>query len=398
MKKLLLEEQIVHKVPAVGTKRPAFHFPTSVLTFLQEEYGSQLDISPVITPSTTFDDDDDDDDSSHGSLEKRQPDFLQKQTKHFLVDEDEQRDVEQRHLFHSGEDTTLGSTCHDEETILQSSSMRNCIDLLSSHDLDLNRVGLQRLSLLTQGRTLFGLHRSETLIVSMSLVYGGQMGSLQDQLQHALSNMICDDITPHHHDTNIQQRLHSVTEGIDDNDNVIDFDILDRIVNGQWNQEDVELEGYNSCDEEESITSNESHADDFPEGKAFGALHLQGLKILTNAMIEVTNINLYGRDVSNELAASVASHKTIPLNCRIWKNIVHSLVHNIESNHTANITGYSLKILRLLYTIHPDMIQPLLQQTLFPYLMYLQTYGQDHLFPIIHSESTYLIRRAKYLW
>ncbi|KAG7365893.1 hypothetical protein IV203_028563 [Nitzschia inconspicua] len=383
-KKLL--EELTHRFPTVD-KRPSFHFPPSVLAFFQEEYGAELNVSPVITPSTTFADDDDD---SHESFEKRQPDFQHVQ--HFMVDEDDQRDVEQRQWLPPS-DVTFGRTCHDEESMLEA-SMRACIDLLSSHDLDLNRVGLQRLSLLTKGRNLFGLNRSETLVVSMSLVYGGQVGGrLEKELQHAFSNMICD--SPND-DTDVYQRIQPVTEAFDGDDDIIDFDILDRIADGQWNQEDVE---WNDCNSsvEEANPSMESHTD-VPRGKACGALHLHGLKILCNALIEVTNACLYGRDVRNQSAAFVSNRKTLHLNDRIWRNMMQSLVHNIETNHTANITGYSLKILRLLHAIHPDMIQPLLQQTLFPYLIHLQTYGQDHVFPMIHSESTYLVRRAKYLW
>merc|ERR1711865_853732 len=91
----------------------------------------------------------------------------------------------------------------------------------------------------------------------------------------------------------------------------------------------------------------------------------------------------------------------------IWKNIIHSLVNNIQRpDRNWNATGYSLKILRLLYKImninddtvttaddnNNNMILPLLRHSLFTQLVYLIEYGKSHHFPMIYKEASYLLR------
>jgi len=68
------------------------------------------------------------------------------------------------------------------------------INLLSNHDIDLNRVGLQRLIMLTKGRRLSGLYNSEE-IVSYILIYGGPFGSVEERLRYIFATMICN--SPH---------------------------------------------------------------------------------------------------------------------------------------------------------------------------------------------------------
>jgi hypothetical protein len=355
-------------------KHPSFHFPPSVLAFFQEECNTTdseyLDIS-AITPNSTFDEHDADDTDSHPSLEERQPHSHQPQN---LADcDNEERDVEQIV-------SQFGST-FDHEEHQPKGSLQACLDMLSSHDLDLNRVGLQRLFLLTRGRALSGLYHSEVL-ASRVLVFGGQFGSLEDRLQYAFCTMICD--APHE-DTGIRQNTDAKT--LENDENI--SDMMQRAMDGHLNSGmGADWDG-GSC-EDDSISSEDCETEG-PQGKEWGALHLQGLKVLTNALAQISS-SQQCCGVDHNIRGGIPFHGTV------WRNITHTLVHNIETNHTADITGYSLRILRLLHAVQPDMVQPLLQQTLFPHLVFLQQFGHDHLFPIIHSEATYLLRRANYLW
>lgn len=381
-----------HRSSIVIDKRPSFHIPVIVLAFFREELDDESEgESPRLTTtsrSTTFDDDD-----SHSSPEEqRQPHAKLSQQYRASNDEGEQRDSE---IFLS---PTRGSACnHKDDKCMSHTSLCACLDMLSSHDLDLNRVGLQRLFLLTRSRTLFGVHQSEAM-ASNVLVHGGSMGSFKDRLRYAFATMICD--APH---ADVVQRTSSIgsINSSRRSDGSVLLDNLKELMSGLDKENDANQEDDKNCDN--ASWSFSEFAIDAPQGKSRGALHLQGLKVLANALTHVFYSILDDRhdkmvDESYASLDAPAYNQAIPLHDSVWRNVICSLVHNIESNHTADITGYSLKILRLLQAIHPDIIQPLLQHTLFPHLVYLQEYGEDHLFPMIHSESSQLLRRVNYLW
>jgi hypothetical protein len=75
-----------------------------------------------------------------------------------------------------------------------------------------------------------------------------------------------------------------------------------------------------------------------------------------------------------------------------WGCIVSTLIHNIELSRSSEIAECSLKCLRLLHTLEPYDITPLLGQTLLPYLVNLQEYGKLKRFPIIESEASRLLK------
>jgi hypothetical protein len=261
------------------------------------------------------------------------------------------------------------------DTISTESTLYKCLQFLSSTDIDLNRVGLQRLMLLTRGRRTpsSSLHdSSSTELVAPALIYGGPLGSIQEQLRYIFSTMICDD--PHND-------YYYCCDG--SNTQVLDIDIklLDLL-----DQEEGDREYGIDCD---SVSSSSSSGLQYcgPQGKASGALHNLGLRVLANALPQIMVQQHHHQQQQQQQVDESFLHDTI------WKSIIRSLFHDIETNHTPGSTGYALRILRLLYNIRPDIIGPLLQHTLYPHLVYLKDYGKQHLFPTIHAESSYILQR-----
>lgn len=304
----------------------------------------------------------------------------------------------------SSELTLAGRSGHSTFGSDPDSSLQSCLVLLSSFDLDQNRVGLQRLMLLTTGRALSGLHRSHEL-ASYVVVYGGQLGSVEDRLRYVFATMICD--APHDDRGMLDQNAFNLSD-VDDNEestnprfddeslDVFEFDNVQgdgddfaelhtaddgqKGCVGEDRDDQIEKENDAGDDGQDSYSSDED--DSGEQGKAWGALHLQALRVLANALTRVVNSS------EKEIAP-------VPLHDTIWRNILQALVKNVENNSNADITGYSLKILRMIHSIHPETTQPLLRQTLFPHLVYLSEYGEGHQFPMIYKEALYLLKRAQ---
>jgi len=94
-----------------------------------------------------------------------------------------------------------GTATYDNIPGSSSSSIQSCLKLLSSEDIDRNRVGLQRLATLTKHkgrRRLSGPYRSKEIAPHV-LVFGGPPGSIEEQLRYSFSTMICDN--PHKYQT-----------------------------------------------------------------------------------------------------------------------------------------------------------------------------------------------------
>lgn len=293
---------------------------------------------------------------------------------------------------------------------LPESKLHSCLDLLSSNDLDQNRLGLQRLNLLTKGRALSSLHRSEEL-ASMALVYGGaEPGSVEDRLRYVFATLICD--APHDDADMVNKGsfsdllddsdADSATSSLyydEDEDTVIDNnenDMIDQL-ESLFNLSDLKSLDQQFVGKSESVfqqeededfsTESEDEDDSEIHGKAWGALHNQALRVLANALAQISP-SPYTKKLDTQ------HHQPIPLHDTIWRNIIRTLVRNIETAPNADITGYSLKILRMVHSLHPETVQPLLTQSLFPHLIHLSEYGEGHRFPMIHQEASALLKRA----
>lgn len=282
--------------------------------------------------------------------------------------------------------TQLGTATYDD---IPNSSVHACLKLLASEDIDQNRVGLQRLVLLTMGRTLSGLHHSEE-VISHILVFGGPMGSIEERLRYVFATMICDSPHDDHQDEYIAPPLVDFDEKEALFDWILDYDPatgmdgnghhISYYDNSNNDNDDDNSSHYMDDDESEMEPSH-------PQGKNDGALHTHALRVLSNALGKVAS--------TRRMVSAIGIQEQIPLHGPIWKNITRSLVENIETNRNADATKYSLKILRLLHFIHPELIGPLLKYTLFEHLVFLTEYGEGHSFPMIQSEASYLLNKAE---
>ncbi|OEU11140.1 hypothetical protein FRACYDRAFT_246251 [Fragilariopsis cylindrus CCMP1102] len=272
--------------------------------------------------------------------------------------------------------------------------------------------------MLTKGRRLSGLYNSEE-IVSYILTYGGPFGSVEERLRYIFATMICN--SPHIENDNNGSRANENNNNENNDESCYKDDYFD-----DYEQEKDALfewiSEYNPNNEVNKNKNNTGEDDDdddrrdddnttseqrqqimsyqHPEGKGNGIVHNHALRVLANALGNVSS-SMQDYPVVDDDDEEQEQHRRpqIPLDGTIWKNIIRCIVDNIENTETRrskniNGTGYSLKILRLLYEIQPQMILPLLRHTLFTSLVYLIEYGNVHQFPMIYKEASYLLAAA----
>jgi hypothetical protein len=125
--------------------------------------------------------------------------------------------------------------------------------------------------------------------------------------------------------------------------------------------------------------------DDGPRGKSWGVLHTGALRVVVNALEQIVSAD------TDDTTASI-----IDFADSFWKQVMSTLIHNVELCHNSEDgTIYSLKCLRLLHTLEPVVVKPLLQHTLMPYLLYLQDYGRREKKPMVVCEASRLMKRAE---
>lgn len=282
-----------------------------------------------------------------------------------------------------------GAAAYDN---IPGSSIQSCLKLLSSEDIDQNRVGLQRLAMLTKGRRLSGLYRSEEIAAHV-LVFGGAPGSIEEQLRYNFATMICDN--PHEYPTTVPILL---TDPNDEKealfDWILDYDPITGL-DGNGNHvsycddDDDGNDDDSSCSYDSYCSEHTEYEPLHPQGKAGGALHNHALRVLANALARVESS-------TTTTTTTERGERLIPLQGSIWKNIICNLVDNIETNRDADATGYSLKILRRLHSVHPETIEPLLKYSLLDQLVFLTEYGKRSWFPVIYLEASELLRQTRY--
>jgi hypothetical protein len=140
-----------------------------------------------------------------------------------------------------------------------------------------------------------------------------------------------------------------------------------------------------TLDDEDDDDGEDDDGEDGPRGKSWDALHTGALRVVVNALEQIIST-----DTDNTTAS------IIDFTDSFWKQVVSTLIHNVELCHNSeDVTIYSLKCLRLLHTLEPIVVKPLLQHTLMPYLLYLQDYGRREKFPMVECEASRLIKRAE---
>jgi len=253
--------------------------------------------------------------------------------------------------------------------------------LLSSDDLDLNRLGLQRLNLLISSRFASDSYGSGD-ITSFVLVFGGPLGSLEELLRFVFVTMICD--APQTNCDHADNQL-TIRQTLSEEEEALENWILEYDPSGESvsDDDDERDDGLITRDlSQHSQTWGDSErAWPRSQGKAKGLFHNHALKILANALGTI-------------YAVDPSALARIPLHCSLWRGIVMTLVGNIETNHSAHATLYSIKILRILSFVQPNTILPLVRYNLFPVLVHLENYGEKHEFPMISAQASKLLKHA----
>lgn len=258
--------------------------------------------------------------------------------------------------------------------------LHSCLNLLSSESLDLNRLGLQRLNLLINGRSISDSYRSKG-IASYVLVLGGPLGSMEELLRFFFVTMICD--SPHNiHSYQAARRTEMRQQMLSEEEEALEHWILE--------YDPSKGSALDPSEESDDLTNARNHFRDsertvrHSQGKAEGALHNHALKILAHALSKV-----YVAD-SNAIAEI-----DLDLQGSMWRSIITSLVENIEINHNVNATVYAMRILRILYFVHPTTILPLLKYNLFAYLVDLKDYGERKRLPMVSQEASELLKYTR---
>lgn len=215
------------------------------------------------------------------------------------------------------------------------------VRLLSSRDMDQNRVGVQRLMVLTATTPHCPASSFQT---ARAIVYGG--GEPEEELRNLVCSFISDEV-----------------ERPGDKGYLLD-----------WENEDGESD-------DASFSSLEDDDDPALRGKDWGGLHAKVLHVIANALEQILT--------SDDATDAVSLDFTDPF----WRKVVDTLCHNVEWCHSTDVTGYSLKILRLLHTFEPVQVSQLLQHILLPYLAHLEENGRSQS-PLVEAEASKLMRRA----
>ena len=253
--------------------------------------------------------------------------------------------------------------------------LHSCLELLSSENVGLNRIGLQRLNRLINGRNVSDTHRSKE-IAPYVLVLGGPLGSMEELLRFFFVTMICD--APHNtHCYRSKRRAERFEPRISEGERILEEWVL--------NYDPSKRPTFDPFDDSEELTSDSSRSLELEpnkthsQGKADGALHNHALRILSNAL------NLVYTEEQQLLTE-------MDLKNSLWISIIESLVENIERNYNVNTTVYSMKILRILSLVQPTLILPLLKYNLFIPLVELKDYGDEQKLFMLSNEAVRLLK------
>jgi len=348
------------------------------------------------------------------------------------------------------DEVTKGSEKSKKKNNNKSSSpdaIHSSLKLLSSDDLDLNRLGLQRLLVLLWTSSSKNSKRwnkfrpkehgssSEEIVVARALVFGGAKGSVDERLQRVFATMICDCACDGDDECDSSDNGGELENDADSDDEeplpvippvfteqedalldwILDYDPTQQQQQQQCarnnstgtsisnlDTEDDDDDYYYEDENERTAATTAtcfSHGPErdvsswihHSEGKSGGALHNHALRILARALTQCFRATR----TTNRQHQQQQLENVVPLENTVWKTIVRSLADNIETNHNPDATGYSLKIFSLLCAVHPETILPLLRNSLFAHLVYLTYYGKRNRFPRIHSEALGLLQKAQ---
>ena len=214
-----------------------------------------------------------------------------------------------------------------------------------------NKAGLKKLLGAVNTRSTDFCSVQET--ISRAVVSGGHDD--QDQFRECIKHFICNSQRDHEESSFFLQSCCSLRS-------------LDRVNDNVYLTE----------------TENEE------EEQAKDELHLLSLKLIAASLDKILLLG----DTS---FSSLPEEDPINFHDTFWIKILGAVTWNIEisAGKKDEVTGYSLRILRLLHSLEPLAMKQLLQQSLMPYLIHLKGYGETQKVPLIESEATRLLRRGE---
>lgn len=296
---------------------------------------------------------------------------------------------------------TLATIIEDDEddfSEMYDDWVQRCIDLLSSDDANDNLFGIKTLI-----EIIVDKHIGVSEQVSHALIYGG------DEKEEKLRLLF----PPFLHDDDDYDD--DVSDYFNEDDNLFsdystsDYDIddsfsIEEFLKGQYEKEtdttnneviikDSELfddetistasNSISSADDDDTLSQHciiEDDEESFQSKvKEKGIHHKNCLELLFYALRIVSQ--------SDDLES-----KSIDFTEPFWKHAVTSLIDNIETNYTDEITSTSLACFRLLHTLEPTYVEPFINHALSPYLYQLR--DSKDCPPTIQSEASRLLARG----
>lgn len=115
------------------------------------------------------------------------------------------------------------------------------------------------------------------------------------------------------------------------------------------------------------------------------ALHMSTLQVVASSLERV----LLNMDSAESLQIDFRDY--------FWQSIIVSLMDRIENGDSTSHGLVAIRTLRLLHTLEPTLVTPLLRHTLLPYIIHLRDHGETHNNPRLELEAGRLLSCASAL-
>lgn len=239
-----------------------------------------------------------------------------------------------------------------QNQVAQKSTLESVIPLLSSENINDNKKGFQLLLTLTKLNKIVSSPRTN---VSKRIITDDS-DRTANRTRILILSFICDDVDIHA----TPDDDCSIISGLSD-----DFGAL--FEDSTWE------------DDSDSDSGTEQKA-----GRHWGELHCVALRVIINCLEHLSS----SRTSFNEPKVLI-DYSTF-----FWRKLVQALSKNIESGNNEDLSGCSLRCLRLLLALDSkNTLETLLKYTLLPYILNLKELGKSKNFPTVHDEAMKLIKR-----
>jgi hypothetical protein len=218
------------------------------------------------------------------------------------------------------------------------SSVYTCLNFLTKDCIVQNRLGLEQLNALMQPTTPVEIFPAQATLISQALIYGGGEATPEGVLRQVFASLLCE--------------KEDCGESLGQDFEAEDEDLDNKDCDHLW-------------------------------GRHGGALHLPAIKLLITCLEIIQVETRYKRN-------------PIDFASQVWGSMFDTLVHNIRECHhdSAELTGYSVKCLRILHDLEPTTIGPIVKYTLFPFLISAQEYGRIQGGGMLEKECQELLQQS----